>query len=72
MDIMDNDSKRLFDYANGASSEDTIKRYPSKHTRIDLANRVRPGIRILKLCKSVDNSRRYIPHFSESKLEGKQ
>jgi len=69
---MDTDSKSIFDYANGASSEDTIKRYPSKHTRIDLANRVRPGIRILKLCKSVDNSRRYIPDFSENKLEAKQ
>jgi hypothetical protein len=70
-DIMDSDLKGLFDYGNGVSSEDIIKRYPSIHTKKDLANCMRPGIRILELCMSVDNSRRYIPSFSENELEGK-
>jgi hypothetical protein len=69
---MDNDSRSLFDYANGVSYDTIIKRYSSIHTKRDFINHMRPGIRILKLCKSVDNSRRYIPDFPENKSEEKE
>jgi len=68
-DIMDDDLRILFDYGNGASSEDIIKRYPFLHTRRDVINHVRRGIKKLRSCMSVSNSRRYMPNNLENSSE---
>lgn len=72
MDLMDDDLRIVFDYGNGASSEDIIKRYSFLHTRRDVINHVRRGIKKLRSCISVDNSRRYMPNNLENGTEEKQ
>ncbi|MCJ7482263.1 MAG: hypothetical protein MUO31_04795 [Thermodesulfovibrionales bacterium] len=72
MDIMDDDLKILFDYGNGVSTDTIVLKYPQLKTRKDVTNHMRRGINKLKLCMSVNNSRRYSPKIFENSLEVKQ
>lgn len=71
-DLMDSDLKSLFDYGSGVSSDAIIKRYPFLHTRRDVINHVRRGIKKLRSCMSVSNSRRYISNNLENSSEVEQ
>ena len=72
MDIMDDDLKILFDYGNGESTDNIVLKYPQLKTRKDVTNHMRRGIKKLRLCMSVDNSRRYSPKIFENSLEVEQ
>jgi len=72
MDIMDDDLKILFDYGNGVSTDNIVLKYPQLKTRKDVTNHMRRGIKKLRLCMSVDNSRRYSPKIFENSLEVEQ
>ena len=72
MDIMDDDLRILFDYGQGIAYDDIIKRYPFLHTRKDVSNRIRRGIKKLRSYISVSNSRRSLPENTENGNEAEQ
>jgi hypothetical protein len=71
-DIMDDDLRILFDYGQGVSSDEIVKRYPFLHTRRDVTMYMRRGIKKLRLFICSDNSRRYAQNKIENVTEEKQ
>jgi hypothetical protein len=71
-DIMDDDLKILFDYGQGVSSDEIVKRYPFLHNRRDVTMYMRRGIKKLRLFICSDNSRRYVQNKIENVTEVEQ
>jgi len=71
-DIMDDDLRILFDYGNGISYDDIVKRYSFLHSRKQVAERIRRGIKKMEKFLSFSNSRRHMTNNLENVSEEKQ
>lgn len=71
-DIMDDDLRILFDYGNGISYDNIVERYSFLHSRKQVAERIRRGIKKMGKFLSSSNSRRYMPNNQENSSEVEQ